>query len=139
MVADVRNITNGMVGCVQPAELVLFQENDSSVPLLEWLDSLTPKARLKCLARLERLEEFGHDLRRPIADYLGDDIYELRAKHLGVNYRMLYFFHGTAVVVVSHGLSKQEAKVPKREIERAVDRKNRFRSSPSSHSFRLES
>ncbi len=120
-------------------DLILFKENDGSVPLLDWLDGLTQKARVKCLARLERLEEFAHELRRPVADYLGEDIYELRAKHQGVNYRMLYFFHGTTAVVVSHGLSKPEARVPKREIERAVDRKNRFRSSPSGHSFRLES
>jgi len=56
------------------------------VPLVDWLDGLTPNARVKCLALLARLEGFGHDLRRPIADYLGDDIYELRAKHQGVNY-----------------------------------------------------
>jgi len=52
---------------------------------------------------------------------------------------MLYFFHGTVAVVVSHGFTKQEARVPKREIDRAIDRKNRFQRSPSSHSYRLES
>ncbi|GAB4327182.1 MAG: hypothetical protein Kow0074_22360 [Candidatus Zixiibacteriota bacterium] len=120
-------------------DLILFQESDGKVPLEGWLDSLTKHARVKCLERLERLREFGHDLRRPIADYLGDNIYELRAKHLGVNYRMLYFFHGQSVVVVSHGFSKREAKVPKRELDCAIDRKERFRQSPSAHSFRLES
>lgn len=120
-------------------DLVLFQESDGTVPLADWLDGLTKHARVKCLARLERLRVFGHDLRRPVANYLGDDIYELRAKHLGVNYRMLYFFHGQSVVVVSHGFSKQGAKVPKQELDRAIHRKKVFRQSPSAHSFRLES
>jgi hypothetical protein len=30
------------------------------------------KAQQKCLARLKRLEDLGHELRRPEADYLRD-------------------------------------------------------------------
>ncbi len=119
-------------------DLILFRGTDGTVPLVEWLDGLIPKARDICLERLGRLEDFGHELRRPHADYLGDDIYELRAKHLGVNYRMLYFFHGTKVVVVSHGLSKQESKVPRQEISRAIRRMNEFCAAPARHSARLE-
>lgn len=119
-------------------ELILFREVDGSVPLVEWLDELIPKARDRCLERLERLEEVGHELRRPHADYLRDDIYELRAKHLGVNYRMLFFFHGTKVVVVSHGFSKQESKVPKQEIDKAIRRMNEFRAAPAKHAAKFE-
>lgn len=39
-----------------------------------------------------------------------------------MNYRMLYFFHGRAAVVISHGLSKQQAN-PEREIALTVKRK----------------
>lgn len=120
-------------------ELILFQESDGTVPVVDWLDGLPSGARAKCFALLNCLGEFGHKLRRPIADYLGDDICELRAKHQGINHRMLYFFHETVAVVVSHGFAKQEAKVPQREIDRAIDRKNQFRDAPLSHSFRLES
>lgn len=117
-------------------DLILHQESDGEVPILDWLDNLVPKARSKCLVRLERLEQSGHELRRPEVEYLGDDIYELRARHLGVNYRMLYFFHGPKVVVVSHGFSKQESKVPKREIAIAIRRMTQFRAEPMKHSFR---
>lgn len=103
------------------ADLILFRESDGTVPLMDWLDGLIPKARDKRLVRLERLEEFGHELRRPGADYLEDDIYELRAKHLGVNYRMLYFFHGTKIVVVSHDFSKQELKCRSRRLTERFD------------------
>lgn len=117
-------------------EVIFFQEAASKAPpLIEWLDELPPKAQLKCLARLKRLEDSGHELRRPEADYLRDGIYELRASYQGSNYRMLYFFHGRAAVVLSHGLVK-EREVPAREIDRAIRAKAAFDANPSAHTFR---
>lgn len=81
--------------------------------------TISRKAREKWSARIARLVEFGHELRRPEADFLRDGIYELRASYQGVHYRMLYFFSGKAIVVRSHGLTKQR-EVPKGDIDRAV-------------------
>jgi phage-related protein len=91
----------------------------------------------RSLARLALLEEHGHDPRRPHADYLEDDIYELRVKVRKVNYRILYFFHGRAAAVASHGFAK-ERQVPPGEIRLAVERKERFRANPRRHTFRRE-
>ncbi|MEX2171207.1 MAG: type II toxin-antitoxin system RelE/ParE family toxin [Pirellulales bacterium] len=110
-------------------KLILFQDLDGSVPLVNWLATLQPKARAKCLAWLERLRERGHELRRPDADYLRDGVYELRVGLSGVNYRILYFFHGREAVVVSHGLKKERV-VPSREIDLAVQRRNEFLRDP---------
>lgn len=118
-------------------EIVYFQEEDGTVPLLAWLDSLPDKAQDKCLARLVRLEMLGHELRRPEADFLRDGIYELRVSLQGRQYRMLYFFHGRVAAVVSHGLVK-ERKVPPREIDRAVARKQQFLTNPERHTFTPE-
>ena len=119
------------------AELVYYQESAGIVPMVEWLDELSAKPRQKCLARLERLEELGHELRRPEADYLRDGIYELRASHQGVHYRMLYFFHLRSAVVVSHGLTKKQT-VPPQEIELAIRRKRNFEANPDQHTFKPE-
>lgn len=117
-------------------EVIFYQEaEDKTPPLIEWLDGLPPKAQQKCLARLKRLEDLGHELRRPEADYLRDGIYELRASCQGVHYRMLYFFHGRAAVVLTHGIVK-EREVPSKEIERAVRTKTAFEASPGAHTFR---
>jgi phage-related protein len=116
-------------------EVFYFQEDDDKVPLIHWLDRLPAKAQQKCQVRLERLEAMGNDLRRPEADYLRDDIYELRASCQGVNYRMLYFFHGGAAVVVSHGIVKEQ-RVPPREIALAVKRRQTFESRPEKHAFK---
>ncbi len=118
-------------------EVVFYKEEDGTVPLLDWLDGLTDKAQDKCLARLKRLEELGHELRRPEADILRDGIYELRVGLQGVNYRMLYFLHGKSVAVLSHGLVK-ERRVPPQEISEAVERKNKFEADPDRHRFEPE-
>ena len=64
---------------------------------------------------------------------LGEGIYELRAKSIGVNYRMLYFFHGQQAIVLSHGFHKQQAKVPPKEIELAKLRLQQFGANPKLH------
>ena len=116
-------------------EVVFYRTRAGRVPLIEWFAGLPHEARAKCQVRLERLEECGHRLRRPEAAYLRDGISELRAKHLGMNYRMLYFFHGTSAVVVTHGLVKQRAAVPEEEIALAIRRRAEFRSDPTRFKF----
>lgn len=119
-------------------KVILFKEQDGTVPLRDWLDVLDERPRLRCLALLSRLEQFGHELRRPLAENLGEGIYELRGKVDNVNYRILYFFHGRRAVVVSHGFTKQKAKVPKTEFHAARRRKVEFEANPKRHSFLLE-
>ena len=115
-------------------QVVFYEEDDGTVPVLDWLDSLGDKARAKCLVRVERLKGLGHQLRRPEADYLRDGIYELRISLQGIHHRILYFFCGHAVAVLSHGLIKERV-VPSKEIELAMRRKNRFEASPNAHTF----
>lgn len=120
--------------------IVLYREADGTVPLLDWLKSVGKRDKrivAKCWARLDVLAEHGNKLRRPVADYLRDGVYELRLEYGGVNYRILYFFAGGECVVVSHGLSK-ESKVPDREIGLAVARKQRFEADPGRFSYEQE-
>jgi phage-related protein len=114
--------------------VVFYRDDDGTVPLLEWLDGLPEKAQDKCRLKIERLQELGHELRRPEADFLRDGIYELRVRLQRVNYRILYFFHGTTAAVVSHGLAKERA-VPAKEIDRAIFHKEQFEQDPDRHSY----
>lgn len=115
-------------------EVLFYMEADGTVPVIEWLGRLPRRASAKCLAYLARLESEGHELRRPICDALRDGIHELRPSFAGVQYRILYFFHGKGAVVVSHGLTK-EREVPRADVERAVKRMQQFRRDPGGHSF----
>jgi phage-related protein len=92
----------------------VFREANGTVPLEEWLKKLEefePRAHAKCLQRILLLSRLGNELRRPLADMLRDGIRELRAKKGRVNYRILYFFHGSHCVCLSHGFTK-EGEIP---------------------------
>ncbi len=118
-------------------EVIFYQEEPGDVPVLAWLEQLRakdPKAYAKCVAKIRRLAELGHELRRPEADYLRDGIHELRARKGRVNYRILYFFHGREVGVLAHALTK-EKEVPNTDIDRAVQRKQAFESDPDAHTY----
>lgn len=119
-------------------QVIFFKRADDKVPMKDWLDDLEAKDRRKCLERIERLRNQGHELNRPFAAYLKDDIYELRVKRGKVNYRMLYFFYEGSVVVISHGLTKKTQKVPPGEIDRAIERKVEFKRDPVLHTFEWE-
>jgi ribosome-binding protein aMBF1 (putative translation factor) len=75
---------------VPETRVVFYQEEESEVPVLEWLTRLLKEDRkgyANCVARIKQLAASGYELRRPAADYLRDGIYELRAKHIHVQYR----------------------------------------------------
>lgn len=115
-------------------QLVFYREADGTVPVLEWFDSLPARAQDKCMIRIQRLAELGHEIRRPEADLLRDGIHELRVGLQHLNYRILYFFHGRVAAVLAHGLTK-EARVPETAIDMALTRKRRFEQDPRLHTF----
>jgi len=119
---------------VPKIRVVFYRERGGSAPVLEWLDNLPSKAQDKCLVKIERLRDLGHELRRPEADLLRDGIYELRVGLQGLNYRILYFFHGRLAAVLAHGLVKERVVSPK-AIDEAIKRKQRFEQNPSAHTY----
>ena len=103
----------------------VFRRRNGEVPLIKWLDELEenePRAHRKCLERILSLSSLGNQIRRPLADNLGDGIFELRTQIGRVHYRILYFFYGTNNAVLSHGLTKEGA-VPAAAIQLAKDRR----------------
>ena len=118
--------------------VVFFSEEKGSAPAFEALEAMLRqgkrKALAKCLVRIARLAEKGHELRRPEADLLRDGIHELRATHRRQHYRILYFFHG-ADAILSH-LVVKERSIPDQEIDRAKMNKEKFAADPGNHTFR---
>lgn len=116
-------------------EVFFYEDEQGEVPVHRWLTELAAKdgkAAAACIARIRLLAHFGYELRRPHADLLRDGIYELRAKRGRVNYRILYFFHGQNVALLAHGLTK-EGRVPRSEMDRALERKKRYEQDPKKH------
>ena len=119
---------------VPQSEIVFYME-DETVLFDQWLNTLPVKVQAKCLSHLRLLRSQGHELRRPIADFLRDGIYELRPTYQGVHYRILYFFSGKNIVVISHGIMK-ESEVPAIEINRAIGHKKKYEANPKAHGWK---
>ena len=118
-------------------EVIFFRDHQREVPVLDWLEGLRradEKAYERCVAAIARLAQFGHELRRPLADTLRDGIHELRIHKGRVQYRILYFFHGRNVAILGHALTKEDV-VPAAEIERAILRKKAFVMNPTKHTY----
>src|ERR1700688_2174003 len=116
-------------------DVAFFKDVDGSAPVLDWFGELyraNPKAFANCVAKIQLLRTFGHELRRPHVDYLRDGIHELRAKERTVQYRILFFYAGRNSTILAHALTKEGA-VPRSDIDRAVERKKRYEQNPSKH------
>ena len=115
-----------------PTEVYFYQEEDGRIPVLEWMGELRRKnlkAFIKCDARVDLLRSLGNDLRRPIADYLRDGVYEMRIGLRGVNYRLLYFFHGRRIAILAHALTKED-RIPEKDLKIALERKANVEKDP---------
>ena len=88
-------------------EVEFFKTDNGNKPAKEFLDSLDKKMRSKMLWLLSILEENGNELREPYSKYIGDHIFELRAK-VGTDItRMLYFFYHNGRIIVTNGFVKK--------------------------------
>ena len=52
-----------------------------------------------------------------------------------VQYRIFYFFHGQNVAILAHSLIKEGGVVPDVDIERAIERKERFKDDPEGYTY----
>ena len=114
-----------------------FYRDERGVPVLDWMKELRAKDRkayAKCAARIRLLAQLGNDLRRPLADYMEQGIYELRIRKGRINYRMLYFFHGSHVAILVHALVK-EGEITATDLQRALNRKSAVEEDPDIHTY----
>ncbi|MGD0139510.1 MAG: type II toxin-antitoxin system RelE/ParE family toxin [Tepidisphaeraceae bacterium] len=114
-------------------DVVFYAEFDRTCPAILWLDQIPNNPKDKLFYRVRRLEQAGHELRRPEADFLRDGIYELRVRSQRVNYRLLYFFH-QGKAVIAHGCTK-EREVDDSDIERAIAQRSRYETNPKGYRY----
>jgi len=102
-------------------------------PVKEFIKSLPVKERAKVLAYINELKKQGNNLRRPIADYLEDGIYELRPK----DNRIFYFFYLRDNAVLLHAIKKKTREIPRNDLNLCLKRKNMIETGYS-HMEKLE-
>ena len=100
-------------------ELIFYETLSGRIPALEFLRSQSKAARAEAGWLLEQLQKYGGSLGRPVTAFLVDGIFELRWQVERNEYRILFFFSGRQIIVLTHGFSKKTNRVPKSEIDRA--------------------
>lgn len=94
------------------------QKNGDS-PVEEFIDSLDVKHQAKALRVISLLKAYGNTLREPYSKPLIDGIFELRTSLGSDTMRILYFFSGGKIVVLTNSFVKKTQKTPRGEIETA--------------------
>ena len=100
-------------------DIYYFVDERGDSPIKEFIKALSFDDRVKVFAYIGELKKQGNNLRRPLADYLGHGIYELRPKANRVFY---FFFHKDSAVLV-HAIIKKTDKVPQKDLELCIKRK----------------
>jgi phage-related protein len=96
-----------------------FVDKDGAKPVKEFIHFLTQKEQAKVYAYITELKKQGNNLRRPMADYLEDGIYELRPK----DNRIFYFFYLRNRAILVHAIKKHVKKVPENDLRLCIKRK----------------
>lgn len=102
--------------------VLYYLDQKGGNPVWEFVTALPPTERDKCFEYIAYLEEMGERVRRPVGDYLGNKLYELRPKQT----RIIYFFMLRNDVVLVHAFRKKTDAVPEREMKLAIRRMNDF-------------
>ena len=69
-----------------------YHKENGDCPVDDFLESLDTKMRAKVLGAVALLEANGPQLREPYSKFIGDGIFEIRAKQSSNITRVLYFF-----------------------------------------------
>jgi phage-related protein len=103
-----------------------FRTESGNCPARDFIDSLDGSSQRKFFFVKGLLEEFGHRLPRPHADYVGNDIFELRFTGKEGEIRVLYFFFHQDKAIFTNGFVKKTKKLPPGEKRLAVERRKMF-------------
>ena len=97
-------------------QVVYYLDKKGGDPVWEFISKLSRDERDKCFEYIAYLEEMGEQVRRPVGDYLGGKLYELRPKQT----RIIYFFMLKDYTVLVHAFRKKTNVVPDWEIRTAL-------------------
>jgi phage-related protein len=108
-------------------EVYYYNSPDGKSPIESFLDRLSAKARAKCVAYMNQLEEFGFALPSSFIAKVRGDIWELRPEWGGTEYRFFYFLFTRNRFVILHAVTKKSQKLRSKDIALAEDRAREVR------------
>ena len=99
-----------------------FAKYNNSVPMIDFLDSLTIKERALILKNIEKLIEYknnSYSLSPKFTKLLQGGIFELKVELQNKTSRNLYFYEHNQMIIFTNGFIKKTQKTPSKEIKKA--------------------
>ena len=101
-----------------------YRTESGKCPVEEFLDSLSDKHTRKVTWVLRLVERMDRVPEQYLKKLVGTDhLWEIKAQFGGNSYRLLGFYDGAVLMVLTSGFSKKQQKTPIREIELAEARR----------------
>ncbi|NEG69740.1 type II toxin-antitoxin system RelE/ParE family toxin [Bifidobacterium choloepi] len=94
---------------------------DGTSEFEDYLLTMDPASRSATLAKIQQIEELGLSvaMRKEWVKKLENDLYEIRIRVKGNQYRSLYFHAYDNMYLITHTFMKKTQKTPKKELSHA--------------------
>ena len=100
--------------------------DDGQSPVRDFLAALDAKTQVRFAWSIEQLRLRNIQARPPLVRHLDGKLWELREESSTNIYRLLYVFFAGQRIIFLHGFQKKTQKTPRRELETALARLDRF-------------
>jgi phage-related protein len=107
-------------------EVRFYRTQKDHCPVDEFLDALNGKQVQKVLWVLKLVEELEIVPAQYLKKLVGTDLWEVRALHGGDAFRLLAFFDGPRLLILTSGFAKKTEKTPRQEIALAEKRRQDY-------------
>jgi phage-related protein len=108
-------------------EVKFYTSSSGRKPIEEFLNTLSAKEAQKVAWTLDLLEEMDSVPAQYFQKMVStDDLWEVRVKAGSNIFRLLGFFDGAKLVVLSHAFQKKTQKTPRQAIKLAEERKRDY-------------
>ena len=108
-------------------EILFYESAEGQKPIQRFLDKLDGKQAKKIAWTLQLVEEMDVVSAKYFKKMVNtDDLWEVRVASGSNIFRLLGFFDGSKLVVISHAFQKKTQKTPKQAIEIAEERKKDY-------------
>lgn len=103
-----------------------YKQQSGSCPVEDFLDSLDGKQSQKVAWVLDLVRTLPRPPTQYFKKLVGTDLWEVRAEFGGNAFRLLGFYDGDNLIILTSGFAKKTQKTPKQEIETAERRMNDY-------------
>ena len=107
-----------------------FASYNNTIPIIDFLDSLSIKERALILKNIEKLIEYknnNYSLSPKFTKYLRDGIFELKVELQNKTSRSLYFYEKNQMIIFTNGFIKKSQKTPSKEMLKAMTIKEAYK------------